>query len=501
METGAAIRVVDAGTTPSNVAGSGNRQTPNSFTRSLAGDYSDVIGAPRVLFRAHDACCMTCSFTDGRLEPTVRWLVGSRGETGDDERPPEAEIRLQASIRGWPIGCPLCPPGALSQGGSATSLSCSSSSSSSELWSTRATLTAIIAVFTLVYLVAVFYRVYLFTRSSKVDALEVVTDEEALGVPEADLPFYTIMIPAYREASVIKKLIGNIAGSTTPTDRLEVLILVEADDDETFDALRTAIPPDHFKLVVVPPAEPRTKPKALNFGLTLARGDIVAVYDVEDNPDVLQLRRAAVALARFGPEVGCIQAKLSYGNARPEHHHQVVHHRVRHVVLLLPSRPFVAGCPIPLGGTSNHFRRSALRALGGWDPYNVTEDCDLGIRMFREGYDDQGPRVGDAGGGQQRLRELDQAAVPLVQGLPSDVPHPPPLSRQNDEGDSDGKGVGHLCAFVGGTPILAVLNPFFWVMTIVWFVAQPRSSRRSSPPPSTTSVFALGLRELPARGI
>src|ERR1700676_5318560 len=42
--------------------------------------------------------------------------------------------------------------------------------------------------------------------------------------------------------------------------------------------------------------------------------------------------------------------------------------------------------PIPLGGTSNHFRRSTLQAMGAWDPYNVTEDADLGIRMFREGY-------------------------------------------------------------------------------------------------------------------
>jgi cellulose synthase/poly-beta-1,6-N-acetylglucosamine synthase-like glycosyltransferase len=42
--------------------------------------------------------------------------------------------------------------------------------------------------------------------------------------------------------------------------------------------------------------------------------------------------------------------------------------------------------PIPLGGTSNHFRRSALEAVGGWDPFNVTEDADLGLRLARLGY-------------------------------------------------------------------------------------------------------------------
>ncbi len=137
---------------------------------------------------------------------------------------------------------------------------------------------------------------------------------------------------------------------------------------------------------MVPPAEPRTKPKALNFGLTLARGDIVAVYDVEDKPDLLQLRRAAVALSRFGPEVGCLQGKLSYRNATQNIITKWF--TVEYAMWFSFFLPGLAslGAPIPLGGTSNHFRRGALRALGGWDPYNVTEDCDLGIRMFREHY-------------------------------------------------------------------------------------------------------------------
>ncbi len=41
---------------------------------------------------------------------------------------------------------------------------------------------------------------------------------------------------------------------------------------------------------------------------------------------------------------------------------------------------------LPLGGTSNHFRRAALEEVGGWDPYNVTEDADLGMRLARFGY-------------------------------------------------------------------------------------------------------------------
>jgi cellulose synthase/poly-beta-1,6-N-acetylglucosamine synthase-like glycosyltransferase len=42
--------------------------------------------------------------------------------------------------------------------------------------------------------------------------------------------------------------------------------------------------------------------------------------------------------------------------------------------------------PLPLGGTSNNFRRSVLEKVGGWDPFNVTEDADIGFRLARFGY-------------------------------------------------------------------------------------------------------------------
>ncbi len=336
----------------------------------------------------------------------------------------------------------------------------------------RLTIILAVACTTLSYLTAVIYRAYLFTRSSKIDALEIVTDEDALSVPEADLPYYTIMVPAYREASVILKLIDNLGELEYPSDRLEVLLLVEEDDQETMEALRSADPPSQFRLVAVPPAEPRTKPKALNFGLTLARGDIIAVYDVEDTPDILQLRKAAVALGRFGPEVGCLQAKLSYSNA--SQNIITKWFTVEYVMWFSYFLPGLSslGAPIPLGGTSNHFRRSALRTLGGWDPYNVTEDCDLGIRMFRERYQIkvlESITLEEANSDfvnwvKQRSRWYKGYLQTFLIHLRS----PRALIREIGV-----KGVVHLAAFVGGTPILAVLNPLFWILTVMWFVAHP----------------------------
>jgi cellulose synthase/poly-beta-1,6-N-acetylglucosamine synthase-like glycosyltransferase len=338
--------------------------------------------------------------------------------------------------------------------------------------SDRITLIIVIALFTLAYLVAVVYRVNLYLRSSQTDAVEIVTDEEALSVPDGELPMYTIMIPAYREVSIIAKLIENISEIEYPLSRLEVLLLIEEDDEETLAVLRDSDPGVQFKLVLVPPGDPRTKPKALNFGLTIARGDFVAIYDVEDTPDVLQLRRAAVAFRRFGPEVACLQAKLSYGNVK-----QNIITRWFTIEYVMWFSFFLPGlvalnAPIPLGGTSNHFRRTALRDLGGWDPYNVTEDCDLGIRMFREGY---------------RIRVLESITLEeansdfvnwvkqrsrwykgYLQTFLVHLRSPTTVTREMGF-----KGVVHLSAFVGGTPTLAIMNPIFWLLTIVWFVAHP----------------------------
>ena len=273
-----------------------------------------------------------------------------------------------------------------------------------------------------------------------------------------------------------------------PRDRLEVLLLVEADDTETIDAVVSLDPGGHFRLVLVPPAEPRTKPKALNFGLTMARGELIAVYDVEDEPDPLQLRRAATALRRLGPDVGCVQAKLSYSN--PTQNLITRWFTIEYAMWFTFFLPGLAslGAPIPLGGTSNHFRRRVLRSLGGWDPYNVTEDADLGVRICREGYKVkvlESVTMEEANSDfvnwvKQRSRWYKGYLQTFFVHLRS------PRELRRDVGWS---GLGHFCIFVGGTPLLALLNPLFWAMTVVWFVIHPAFVERIFP----ALVYYVGL--------
>ncbi|MEQ1613264.1 MAG: glycosyltransferase family 2 protein, partial [Hyphomicrobiaceae bacterium] len=143
--------------------------------------------------------------------------------------------------------------------------------------------------------------------------------------------------------------------------------------------------PPFMRIVVVPDCLPRTKPKALNYAMQLARGDFVTVFDAEDVPDPQQLRKAVLAFATGGANVVCVQASLAIHNARASW--LTRQFSLEYSALFAGLLPALARfrLPVPLGGTSNHFRRSFLEAAGGWDPHNVTEDADLGIRIARRG--------------------------------------------------------------------------------------------------------------------
>ncbi len=209
---------------------------------------------------------------------------------------------------------------------------------------------------------------------------------DAAAIPDADLPSYTILIPAYQEQDVIGDMVRCLDKLDYPKDRLEALILVERRDTATKDAIRAADPADFIRIVEIPPGKPQTKPRSCNAGLLLAKGELIVIYDAEDRPDPDQLRKVAAQFRHSDDRLACVQAKLMVSNARQSFiTRQFALEYCLRYELTLPGLARL-GLPIPLGGTSNHFRTSVLRELGGWDAWNVTEDADLGMRCSALGY-------------------------------------------------------------------------------------------------------------------
>lgn len=201
----------------------------------------------------------------------------------------------------------------------------------------------------------------------------------------AELPIYTLLIALYDEADTAAQLSAAIGRLDYPPERLDVKLLLEAVDKKTKNALLAQAWPAGTELLVLPDGKPRTKPRALNYGLARARGEFVVVYDAEDRPDPAQLRAAIAAFSSGSPDLACVQAPLvgDGGKAAWLPGQWALEYAIQFGLLL----PALAkwGLPIALGGTSNHFRRSALEDAGGWDAWNVTEDADLGLRLARRG--------------------------------------------------------------------------------------------------------------------
>jgi cellulose synthase/poly-beta-1,6-N-acetylglucosamine synthase-like glycosyltransferase len=231
--------------------------------------------------------------------------------------------------------------------------------------------------------------------------------QEAKKIPDSELPVVTILLPLYREKIILLHLIQSVAKIDYPNDKLDIRFLVEHDDKETLEAIKDFV--IRNKIIQVIESNNnwiytikawsqilinidyvteglRTKPNALNVGLRHARGKILCVYDAEDRPDEKQVRTVIAYMLKH-PEVACVQARLVYYNDNQSIITKFFAiEYIQHFLVSLPTY-FSLSNIILLGGSSNFFRIESLKSLGGWDPANVTEDADLGIRMARKNYD------------------------------------------------------------------------------------------------------------------
>jgi cellulose synthase/poly-beta-1,6-N-acetylglucosamine synthase-like glycosyltransferase/putative flippase GtrA len=317
------------------------------------------------------------------------------------------------------------------------------------------------------------------------------------GQPELlrdeDLPVYTLLLPVYHESAVVSQLMTGIARLNYPHDRLDVKLLLEEDDAETLEAVR-GIDLAWVEVLVVPDVGPKGKPRACNFGLSRAKGEFLVIYDAEDRPEPDQLRKAVSAFEGVGPEIVCLQAKLNYFNRT---HNLLTRWFTAEYSMwfdqLLPGLQSL-DAPIPLGGTSNHFITDHLRALGGWNDYNVTEDADLGVRIFLRGwktaildsttYEEATSRY------YNWLRQRSRWVKGYMQTYLFFMRHPIRLARMMHT-----KGYVVFQLFFGAGTLGLLINPLFWMLTAAWYVTHQVGIERIFPWPilyASTLALLIG---------
>lgn len=129
------------------------------------------------------------------------------------------------------------------------------------------------------------------------------------------LPVITILLPLYRDKNALITLRNAIDQLDYPQEKKDVKLLLEEDDDETILEAKKLGLAGQYEIIIIPDSGPRTKPKACNFGMHLARGDLIVIFDAEDQPERDQLKKAASAFHNAGPDLACVQARLNYYNA------------------------------------------------------------------------------------------------------------------------------------------------------------------------------------------
>lgn len=202
----------------------------------------------------------------------------------------------------------------------------------------------------------------------------------------AHLPIVTILVPLFRERDIAGALVQRLSRLDYPPDCLDVCLILEADDATTRDALAATTLPIWMRAIKVPLGTLQTKPRALNYALSFAKGSIIGVYDAEDAPDADQIHKVVARFAQRPRKVACLQGRLDFYNSHSNWLARCF--TIEYATwfrIILPGLERLK-LAIPLGGTTLFFRRDVLEELGGWDAHNVTEDADLGIRLTRHGY-------------------------------------------------------------------------------------------------------------------
>ncbi len=334
------------------------------------------------------------------------------------------------------------------------------------------TLTILISLLTVIYFIDLVLNLFLairgFTKKPEIH----ITTSEIKSLQNEALPKYTILCPLYREWDVLPQFITAMSSIDYPKNKLQVMLLLEEDDKETIENARNYDLPDYFEVVVVPHSLPKTKPKALNYGLQKTKGEYVVIYDAEDIPDPLQLKKVLLAFAKASDKTVCIQAKLNFYNP-----HQNLLTKIFTAEYSLWFDMVLTGlqsvlAPIPLGGTSNHFKTADIKKLNGWDSFNVTEDADLGMRLVKHGYQTaliNSDTMEEANSDvlnwfEQRTRWIKG----YIQTYLVHMRNP----RQFIRNTSIYK-MFIFQIFVGGKVLFMFFNPLMWLTTILYFAFRP----------------------------
>lgn len=197
---------------------------------------------------------------------------------------------------------------------------------------------------------------------------------------------FTLLLPVRHEEEVIKQTLHSMAKISYPKKLFEVLTIARADDLGTIEKVKealTEIQNENFKLIIFD-GLPINKAKGLNIGLKKARGELIAVFDAEDEPNP-NLLRVIDTFLDYNPETDVVQGGVQLINVSSAWFSSLACLEYYFwFKSVLPLFSFLGSTP--LGGNTVFFKKEVLKRIGGWDQQCLTEDAEIGLRVAAAGY-------------------------------------------------------------------------------------------------------------------
>jgi Glycosyltransferases, probably involved in cell wall biogenesis len=331
------------------------------------------------------------------------------------------------------------------------------------------TLVVLFSAVQLFYFTAIFFKLITSIVGAK---RKLINDKnsEIISLNISEYPVYTVLVPLFKEPeNVIVNLIQSIKDIDYPQNKLDVIFLFEEHDSKTIEFAKSCKPPNTWRFFYIPNGTPTTKPKACNYGLYFSRGEYLVIYDAEDVPEPDQLKKALAAFINSGPDYACFQAYLNYYNKYENFLTRMFTLEYTYWFDYMLNGLHALQLPIPLGGTSNHFRTEDLKKISGWDPFNVTEDADLGIRFSAEGkkvgiiksttYEEATCNITNW------IRQRSRWVKGYMQTSIVYNRHPVKMIKKI--------GLKNWLSFqllVTGTPLTFLINPIMWAVFLIWII-------------------------------
>jgi cellulose synthase/poly-beta-1,6-N-acetylglucosamine synthase-like glycosyltransferase len=203
------------------------------------------------------------------------------------------------------------------------------------------------------------------------------------GVPEGLKPYFSIIVPVKNEERVMDRLLDSLSNIDYPQNKLEVIIIEDGSTDKTNDiCMNYAKEHDNVKILHKPLSD--GKPSALNYGLSQAQGDIVAIFDADNVP--AQDALSAVVTYFEDPKVAAVQGRTSSINSKENMLTQFISYEEAVWCEAYLRGKDVLNLFVHLKGSCQFIRRDVLQQLHGFDESVLSEDMEISARLIENDY-------------------------------------------------------------------------------------------------------------------